>query len=130
MENELNLDSLALTGGDGVSLLPTLAGFALCIAMAFVLLLTARWIRSPRRARILIVLALVAGLLLGAMPTMRYAEVVAGLGVGVFLVWRVWKAPGLRWHVAWAHCWALPAARSRDGCWPTGPFPKTMGIRF
>lgn len=37
MENNLNIDSLALSGGDGVSLLPTLLAFALCIAMAFVL---------------------------------------------------------------------------------------------
>lgn len=37
MENNLTIDQLALTGGDGVSLLPTLAGFALCIAMAFIL---------------------------------------------------------------------------------------------
>lgn len=37
MENNLNIDSLALSGGDGVSLLPTLFGFVLCIAMAFVL---------------------------------------------------------------------------------------------
>ena len=37
MENNLNLDTLALNGGDGVSLLPTLLGFVLCIVMAFVL---------------------------------------------------------------------------------------------
>ena len=37
MENNLNIDSLVLSGGDGVSLLPTLLGFVLCIAMSFVL---------------------------------------------------------------------------------------------
>ena len=55
------------------------------------------WSLKPHWAK-----AFAAGLLLGAMPTMRYAEVVAGLGVGVFLIWRVWRAPELRWHVAWA----------------------------
>ena len=37
MGNNLNIDSMLLSGGDGVSLLSTLLGFVLCVAMAFIL---------------------------------------------------------------------------------------------
>lgn len=42
------------------------------------------WGRSPSRAK-----AFGAGILLGIVPTIRYAEAVAGLGIGVFLLWTV-----------------------------------------
>ena len=42
------------------------------------------WARSPAGWKIL-----GAGFLLGVVPTIRYAEAVAALGIGVFLVWNV-----------------------------------------
>jgi hypothetical protein len=51
------------------------------------------WSRSPAgwpaRWRVFM-----AGLLLGALPAMRYAEVVAGVGVVVFLVYQAFRLPG------------------------------------
>jgi 4-amino-4-deoxy-L-arabinose transferase-like glycosyltransferase len=76
----------------------TQAGFFL---VAGLYVLTA-WARRPHWAK-----ALAAGLLLGAVPTMRYAEVVAGLGVGVFLLMRAWPEPRLWRHVGVALLGAL-----------------------
>jgi len=44
------------------------------------------WGRSPARWR-----AICAGLLLGIVPTIRYAEVVAVLGIATFLIWHVYR---------------------------------------
>lgn len=62
-----------------------------------------RWLRDGR-----IWQAASAGLLLGMVPAIRYAEAVAGVGVALFL-WFAWKRPERRMQIAWmAGAAALP----------------------
>jgi hypothetical protein len=51
------------------------------------------WARSPATWK-----AALAGLMLGVIPTLRYAEVVAGIGIAVFMVYHVAVVRRERWH--------------------------------
>jgi dolichyl-phosphate-mannose-protein mannosyltransferase len=61
------------------------------------ILLLSRWDAHPTRRG-----AFWAGLVLGIIPTLRYAEVVLGIPVGVFLLLRAFERPEVRRHVVWA----------------------------
>jgi 4-amino-4-deoxy-L-arabinose transferase-like glycosyltransferase len=52
-------------------------------------------------------MALLGGLLLGCVPTIRYPEAVFALGAAAYLLWDARKSPSARWHIALA---ALGAA--------------------
>ncbi|GEM_PF-1955417 len=53
------------------------------------LLLLVSWSRNPSKGK-----AFAAGLVLGVLPSLRYAEAVAGLGVGLFLCLEAWRRRG------------------------------------
>lgn len=74
---------------------------ACCVVWGIWFLL--RWSRTHRMAYIF-----VAGLVLGCIPTLRYADTVMGLGVLVFLIWHIRRPRVWRHYLAAAVGCAIP----------------------
>lgn len=66
---------------------------AVTVLLIWGLWLLLRWHQGGRWGDLL-----AAGLVLGAIPTVRYPEALYALGVGGLLLLHVWRVPGRRWH--------------------------------
>ena len=88
--------------------------------------LLARWDARPSRWR-----ALSAGLVFGVIPTIRYAEAIFGLPVGLFLIMRAFGRPQVRNHLAWAVLGAaVPIAMLAAHNWVTYGAPWVTGYSY
>ncbi len=98
----LGVIALAANPAFTVHALTQISHMAVAFSVVWGVYLLIRWSDEQRVRDIFL-----AGLVLGCIPSTRYADAVVAMGVGVFMLWHVGRIPKIHKHFGWAIAGAM-----------------------